>query len=209
MPPIEEAIAIHRQRVTALREELRRVGLEHPQLTLEIGCGHGHYMTAYAAAHPGEFCIAIDIIQERLDKSQRKSDRARLNNVNWIRAEAQDLLEALPPETRFTGRILVLFPDPWPKRRHNRRRIVSPKTLNAIARVLTDGALLRMASDHRDYIRWMLFHTLENAAFQWLARKPADWRQRPVDWAATRYEEKAAEQGIDSIHLEFKRLPRQ
>jgi len=151
MPPIEEAIAIHRQRVTALREELRRVGLEHPQLTLEIGCGHGHYMTAYAAAHPGEFCIAIDIIQERLDKSQRKSDRARLNNVNWIRAEAQDLLEALPPETRFTGRILVLFPDPWPKRKHWKNRLIQAPFLAELAKFTTAGTPLCFRTDHEGY----------------------------------------------------------
>lgn len=151
MPPIEAAQAIHHQRVTALRNKLAEISLDHPKLTLEIGCGHGHYMTAYAGAFPDERCLAIDIIQERLDKSQRKSDRAGLTNVTWIRAEAQDLLEALPAETRFSGRILVLFPDPWPKRKHWKNRLIQPAFLAELARFTTVGTPLCFRTDHEGY----------------------------------------------------------
>lgn len=177
------------------------------KIWLEIGFGGGEHLAAQACAHPDTGFIGCEPFMNGVARLLGSIEQNNLSNVRIFAEDAREVLDALPDAS--IDRCFILFPDPWPKRRHNRRRIVSPKTLNAIARVLTDGALLRMASDHRDYIRWMLFHTLENDAFQWLARKPADWRQRPIDWAETRYEEKAAEQGIDSIHLEFKRLPRQ
>lgn len=151
MPPIEEAQAIHRQRVNALREALAAVPLDHPRLTLEIGCGHGHYMAAYAAAHPDEHCVAIDIIKERLEKCERKAARAGLTNVHWLRAEAADLLEALPRETRFSGRILVLFPDPWPKRKHWKNRLIQAPFLTDLARLTAPGTPLCFRTDHDGY----------------------------------------------------------
>ena len=173
VPPIEEAQAIHPQRVTAWRAELAKISLDHPKLTLEIGCGHGHYMTAYAEAHADECCLAIDIIQERLDKSQRKSNRAGLSNVTWMRAEAQDLLEALPPETRFTGRILVLFPDPWPKRKHWKNRLIQPSFLAELARFTAAGTPLCFRTDHEGYFA-EAFHTV-SAHPDWRVIPDAAW----------------------------------
>lgn len=177
------------------------------KIWLEIGFGGGEHLAAQACAHPDIGFIGCEPFMNGVARLLGSIEQDNLSNIRLYTEDAREVLDALPDAS--IDRCFILFPDPWPKRRHNRRRIVSPKTLNAIARVLTDGALLRMASDHRDYIRWMLFHTLENNAFQWLARKPADWRQRPAGWAPTRYEEKATEQGIDSIYLEFQRLHRQ
>lgn len=177
------------------------------KIWLEIGFGGGEHLAAQACANPNIGFIGCEPFMNGVARLLGSIEQNSLSNIRIFAEDAREVLDALPDAS--IDRCFILFPDPWPKRRHNRRRIVSPKTLNAIARVLTDGALLRMASDHRDYIRWMLFHTLENNAFEWLARKPADWQQSPADWAATRYEEKAAEQGIDSIYLEFKRLTRQ
>lgn len=151
MPPIEEAQAIHRQRLAALRTTLATVPLDHPNLTLEIGCGHGHYMAAYAAAFPAEHCVAIDIIKERLEKCERKAARAGLDNVTWLRADAADLLEALPPGTRFSGRILVLFPDPWPKRKHWKNRLIKAPFLSDLARVTAPKTPLCFRTDHQGY----------------------------------------------------------
>ncbi len=173
MPPIEEAQAIHRQRVSALRETLAAVPLDHPHLTLEIGCGHGHYMTAYAAAHPDEHCIAIDIIQERLQKSQRKSDRVGLTNVTWLRAEAADLLEALPPETRFNGRIWVLFPDPWPKRKHWKNRLIQRSFLTELASFTAPGTPLCFRTDHNGYFAEA--RATVDAHPNWVVQPSAEW----------------------------------
>lgn len=174
---------------------------------LEIGFGGGEHLAAQASAHPGIGFIGCEPFLNGVARLLGEIEKNSLSNIRVFTDDAREVLDALPDAS--IDRCFILFPDPWPKRRHQRRRIVSPKTLNAIARVLTDGALLRMASDHRDYIRWMLFHTLGHDAFEWLARTPADWRQRPVDWPMTRYEEKAAERGVDSIYLEFQRRPRQ
>jgi tRNA (guanine-N7-)-methyltransferase len=180
MPPIEEAQAIHRQRVGALRGVLSAVPLDGPSLTLEIGCGHGHYMTAYAAAHPEERCIAIDIIQERLDKSQRKSERAGLANVSWIRADAQDFLEALPPKTRFDGRILVLFPDPWPKRKHWKNRLIQPPFLSELAKFTATGTPLCFRTDHRGYFAQAFAHVDAHPDWQVMTDAPWPFEQQTI-----------------------------
>jgi len=169
MPPIEEAMAIRQQRLSALRQTLAAVPLNHPKLTLEIGCGHGHFLTAYAAAHPDEHCLAIDIVAERLAKAQRKSTRAGLTNITWLRAAADVFLEALPPETRFRGRILVLFPDPWPKKKHWKHRLIQPPFLRDLAHFTAPGTPLCFRTDHAPYFE---------AACEVVDDHP-DWERQP------------------------------
>jgi tRNA (guanine-N7-)-methyltransferase len=102
----------------------------------------------------------------------------------------------------------VLFPDPWPKTRHHKRRIVGPATVPQLARILRDGAELRVATDVADYQGWILQYVLASGAFRWPARRPSDWRERPADWPATRYETKAAEAGRRAAFFRFTRVPR-
>lgn len=192
---------------TDLSDPARLFKTKPTSVWLEIGFGGGEHLATQAAAHPGIGFIGCDPFLNGVARLLGEIETNSLSNIRIFTDDARLVLDALPEAS--IDRCFILFPDPWPKRRHQRRRIISPKTLSAIARVLTDGALLRMASDHRDYIRWMLFHTLGHDAFEWLARKPADWRQRPADGPMTRYEEKAAERGVDSIYLEFQRRRRQ
>ena len=98
------------------------------------------------------------------------------------------LLPALPEAA--VGRVFVLFPDPWPKRRHATRRFVQRDTLDALARIMRPGAELRLASDDPGLVDWMLWQTRSHPDFAWTAGGPADWRCRPPDWPATRYERK-------------------
>jgi tRNA (guanine-N7-)-methyltransferase len=116
------------------------------------------------------------------------------------------LVAALPAAS--LGRVFILFPDPWPKQRHKKRRIVSTETLDALARAMADGAELRLATDDADYLRWMLERATAHPDFVWLARGPSDWRERPADWPATRYEEKARAAGRRPFFLRFGRRPR-
>ncbi len=148
---IEDSRQLQNQRITALRESLAAVPWEHPAFTLEIGCGHGHFLTAYAQAHPSEICLAIDIIRERLERAARKTARAGLENVTWLRAAAEDLLAALPPGARFNRNIFVLFPDPWPKRRHWKNRLIQPEFLDRLAERAAPGTQLCFRTDHADY----------------------------------------------------------
>ena len=174
---------------------------------LEIGFGSGEHLAAQATAHSDIGFIGCEPFLNGVAKLLRSIERDKLGNIRIFAEDARQLLEALPDAS--IGRCFILFPDPWPKRRHNRRRIVSPETLRELARILEDGAELRLASDHRAYIRWMLFHALANDAFEWRASGPADWRNRPADWPATRYEEKAAQRGVRSTYLTFVRRSRQ
>jgi tRNA (guanine-N7-)-methyltransferase len=86
--------------------------------------------------------------------------------------------------------VFVLFPDPWPKTRHHKRRFVQRDTLDVLARLMKPGAELRLATDDPSYLPWMLEHACNHRAFEWLAERPADWRARPADWPPTRYEQK-------------------
>jgi tRNA (guanine-N7-)-methyltransferase len=105
-------------------------------------------------------------------------------------------------------RAYILFPDPWPKLRHHKRRIVSPTTLAQLARAIRDGGELRLATDDMDYLRAMLIDVSHMPEWQWLARRPGDWRERPDDWPATRYEAKALAAGRRPSYLRFRRQPR-
>ncbi|MBX6367520.1 MAG: tRNA (guanosine(46)-N7)-methyltransferase TrmB, partial [Rhodospirillales bacterium] len=98
-----------------------------------------------------------------------------------------------------------LFPDPWPKVRHHKRRFVSSEMLTELARVMKKGAELRLATDDVDYLRWMLERAPVHPDFQWLAEGPRDWRERPADWPPTRYEQKAIAAGRTPTFLRFRR----
>ena len=115
MPPpsIPDYPAVIASRRAELRAQLapRLTGLR--TLTLEIGCGHGHFLTAYAAAHPDLRCLGLDIANDRIARALRKRDRARLANLDFVHADADDLLSALPEEISLS-QVFVLFPDPWP-----------------------------------------------------------------------------------------------
>jgi tRNA (guanine-N7-)-methyltransferase len=100
----------------------------------------------------------------------------------------------------------VLFPDPWPKFRHHKRRFIQARTLDEIARILKFGGELRVATDHPDYAQWALMHLMGDRRFEWAAASAADWRVRPADWVATRYEQKAIAAGRSCVYLRFFRV---
>lgn len=149
--PLEQARAVHDARLHALRAELATALAGHPRVTLEIGCGHGHFLTAYARAHPGEFCLGVDILLDRLARAGKKTRLAGLNNVAWVRAEAGLLLEALPAGVRFASAIFILFPDPWPKRRHWKNRLLQAGFLTALGARAEPGTRLCFRTDHAPY----------------------------------------------------------
>ena len=120
--------------------------------------------------------------------------------------DARDLLEQLPDA--LFDRIFILFPDPWPKRRHHKRRLIQAATLDLLARVLKDGGELRFATDDAGYLAWALERFCDHPALAWQVSGPADWRRRPDDWPATRYEEKALRAGRRAAYLRLLRRPR-
>jgi tRNA (guanine-N7-)-methyltransferase len=173
---------------------------------LEIGFGAGEHLAEQAERHPEVGFIGCEVFEDGIVRLLGEVVRRGLGNVRLFTDDARLLLGALPP--RSIGRVFILFPDPWPKRRHHKRRLVAPATLDLLAGVMSDAAELRLATDDRDYLAWMLEHTIAHPDFVWLARRPLDWRERPTDWPATRYEAKARAAGRSPAFLRFQRRPR-
>ena len=142
--------AIIQGRRDAVRDELRGILGAGGRFLWEVGCGHGHFLTAYAAAHPEKTCIGVDIISERIVRAGRKRDRARLANLHFIRAEAELFLQALPPGPWITE-LFVLFPDPWPKTRHHKNRVLQSDFLTEVAARATPECRLYFRTDHHPY----------------------------------------------------------
>lgn len=170
---------------------------------LEVGFGNGEHLADQAAKHPDVGCIGCEPFINGVSMLLRHVGERGLDNVRVHADDARPLIEALPDGA--LERVYLLFPDPWPKSRHHRRRFISRETLDALARVMRAGAELRIATDHMECGRWMLWHVLQHAAFQWLAERPADWRERPGDETPTRYEQKALAAGQPCLYFRFRR----
>jgi tRNA (guanine-N7-)-methyltransferase len=175
-------------------------------LWLEVGFGGGEHLAAQARAHPDVGMIGCEPFINGVGRLLSEIDRDSIANIRIHPDDARDVIDALPDAC--IGRVFVLYADPWPKTRHHRRRFIGPENLTRLARIMKDGAELRLASDQMPLIRWMLFHALHDGAFEWTARGPEDWRSRPNDWPQTRYEAKALERGETCVYLKFRRRAR-
>lgn len=143
-------LGVLEERRRELRARFESIFQSHNNFVWEIGCGHGHFLTAYAAKHPDRLCIGIDISTERVDRAVRKRDRAKLGNLHFIQAEARLFLEALPKHLVLSD-IYVLFPDPWPKLRHRKHRLLQPDFLQAVASRSSPLARLYFRTDYQPY----------------------------------------------------------
>jgi tRNA G46 methylase TrmB len=152
------------------------------------------------AASPG---IGCEPFVNGLAKALAGLAAENLGNLRLHNGEAQDVLAALP-DSSLAGAYL-LYPDPWPKRRHRKRRFVSDETLDALARTLRPGAELRFATDIDDYAGWTLARILRNPHFDWTATSARDWLTPWMGWSGTRYEEKALREGRKPAYLTFVR----
>ena len=155
---------------------------------LEVGFGAGEHLVWQAAQHPQVGVIGCEPYINGVAKCLAHIERAGVTNVRLFADDARLVMAALPP--RSLSRVFVLFPDPWPKTRHHKRRFVQRSTLDVLAPLMKPGAELRLATDDPSYLPWMVEHACTHPAFEWLAEGPADWRTRPADWPGTRYETK-------------------
>jgi len=174
-------------------------------LWLEIGFGAGEHMAAQAAAHPEVGLIGCEPYIAGVASLLARAERAGLANLRVVVDDARLLLAALPDGS--LERIFVLFPDPWPKTRHHKRRIVNPATVAEFARLLAPGGELRLATDDMGYARAMLLALGGQPELVWLAERPVDWRERPDDAPPTRYEHKARAAGRACVYLRLRRRP--
>jgi len=139
--------------VERLRIKLSEVLGSRAGFTLEIGCGHGHWLAAYAKANPDEFCLGIDLITGRIAKSLRKQELQSIKNISFLKAEATEVLDALTPVHKIE-KVFILYPDPWPKRRHHKNRFLCAENLSRLAKASTDNAKLYFRTDDADYFDW-------------------------------------------------------
>jgi tRNA (guanine-N7-)-methyltransferase len=155
---------------------------------LEVGFGAGEHLVWQAEQHPGVGLIGCEPYMNGVAKCLAHIERAGVANIRLFTDDARFVMAALP--RRSLSRGFVLFPDPWPKTRHHKRRFVQRENLDLLADLMIAGAELRLATDDPSYLPWMIEHACTHPAFDWLAERPADWRGRPADWPATRYEKK-------------------
>ena len=150
---LEEAIEHRNQRIANIRTECAEIFAQSKNITLEIGCGKGHYMSEYAAKFADELCVGIDLISERVRDSRRRAANKNASNAYFVKAEASEFLEAMPQDVRV-NKIFIFFPDPWPKARHHRRRLMLQDFLNYIREFAAVGTKLYFRTDYREYFDW-------------------------------------------------------
>ena len=170
---------------------------------LEIGFGGGEHLAWQAERNPDIGMIGAEPFVNGVAKLLVEIDDKKLDNIRIHFGDARPLIEALPDGA--LARIFVLHPDPWPKKRHHKRRMVSPWFYDQAMRLLQPGGELRIASDIPDYIRWSLMHARGARDLEWTAERADDWRIRPADWPQTRYEAKAIKEGRTPAYLVFRR----
>ena len=174
------------------------------EIWLEIGFGGGEHLLGQAAAHADIGFIGCEPFVNGVAKLLAGIDEQGLSNVRIHSGDAGALIAAMPAE--LLSRVTCLYPDPWPKRRHNKRRIISPELVAALARVIRPGGEMRFATDIDDYCGWTLQRFLNSAGLSWQAGEAIDWREPWPDWRPTRYEQKARREGRTSSYLTFLRV---
>ena len=155
---------------------------------LEIGFGGGEHMAGQAERAPDVLILGAEPFQNGVASAVRHIEEQALGNVRLHDGDVRDLITWLPDAS--LAQVFILFPDPWPKARHHKRRLIQADTVAELARVLASGGRLRFASDWADYIDGALERFEANPAFTWTAAGPDDWRKPPADHITTRYEEK-------------------
>jgi tRNA (guanine-N7-)-methyltransferase len=169
---------------------------------LEVGFGAGEHLAAQAEAHPEIGLIGAEPYLNGIAGLLARVHDRGLANIRVWPDDIRLLLPALPAGS--IDRVFVLFPDPWPKARHHKRRLIAPPFLDALARVMASGAELRFATDDPDYLEWSVERLGGHASFARLTAGPEEWQTRPADWPATRYEAKGLA-GHPPAFLRFRR----
>ncbi len=188
---------------------------------LEIGFGDGQHIAGQALAHPDTGFIGAEVFKNGIanlltlitgikqsadlpEKITLLPDRQ--DNIRIFDDDVRLLLSSIPDG--FIDKVFLLFPDPWPKKRHAERRFINPDNLKELARILKKGGILRVATDHKIYKAWTLRQICrqEPPLFRWTASCGKDWKNEPQDWIRTKYQMKALEEGRRPVFLDFERL---
>lgn len=175
------------------------------RVELEIGYGGGEHLARVASQQPDTGFIGCEVFSGGIAKLLEAIDDGELRNVRLFTDDALKLLVRLPDGSLDAA--YLLYPDPWPKTRHHKRRFISPTTLAELVRVLKPGSVFRFATDIEDYANWTLAYVLREPRLRFRTGAPGSWHVPYPGWQPTRYEEKARREGRNvSFYLEFERL---
>lgn len=169
---LDKVLQQARQRRTILTERLQSDLSQYKRCVLEIGCGHGHWLSGYAATHSDDCCIGIDLSTQRIKKTLRKKKNQSLGNLWAYKAEANEFLDCLPPDINCEY-TFIIYPDPWPKQRHHRRRLMQRDFLSRLARHTAPGGQLYLRTDQQTYIEWS--HQCIKAHQDWRLENTLPW----------------------------------
>lgn len=172
-------------------------------LTVELGAGKGEQIVAHAQQNPQNRYIACEVFKNGLARMLREIKHYNLENLKLYGEDGRDLLAALPEAS--VDRLVVLYPDPWPKTRHKKRRIVNTTLLKEAARLLKPEGEILLVTDVVDYALWILAATHNEGTFFPIATTPAAWAEPPADWVSTGYERKAKKEGRSPFYFVLKR----
>lgn len=170
---------------------------------LEIGFGGGEHLAHHARQRPNSGLIGCEPFRNGVAKFLEIAAGGEVPNARLFIGDAGVVIDRLPAAA-LAG-VDIFYPDPWPKRRHRKRRFVSSAMLPRLARVMSPGAVLRFATDIDDYAGWTLARVLASRYFGWTATAAEDWRRPWPDWPSTRYEAKALREGRKPVYLSFPR----
>jgi tRNA (guanine-N7-)-methyltransferase len=170
---------------------------------LEIGFGGGEHLVAEALAFPNLGFIGCEPYVNGMAKILAQIEAHNIGNIRLFAGDAAELLAWAPPSS--LSRIDLIHPDPWPKRRHWKRRFVQDATVVAMARILKSGGEFRFVSDIADYCAWTLVHLARSPDFSWIAERASDWRLPWLDYTLTRYGRKAEREGRKTAYLRFRK----
>lgn len=189
------------------------------KLYLEIGFGNGEHLAEQARRNPNIGFIGAEVFQNGVanlltlitgikikddlpETITLSSDR--VDNIRIYDNDMRLLFKQIPDET--LDKIFLLFPDPWPKKRHANRRFVNPDNIAQMARCLKKGGILRIATDHKVYKHWTLQQMRNAPSFKWTATCGNDWKHEPSDWVQTKYQRKALAEGRKPIFLDYQKV---
>ncbi len=194
-------------------------GVPVKETALEIGFGDGQHLAGQAKNNPQNGYIGAEVFQNGVANlltlitgikegtnlpEKINLEKDRVDNIRVFDDDIRLLFKQIPDG--FLDKVFVLFPDPWPKKRHAHRRFINPDNLAEIARILRPGGILRIATDHKIYKGWALRQLAANPNFVWTAQCGNDWKKEPADWVKTKYQQKAIREGRRPVFLDFARL---
>ena len=170
------------------------------EIWLEIGFGGGEHVSGQGKANPDVGILASEVFIEGMAKCLGQIEDAGLANVRLWEEDARELMAGL--QDASIDRAFILFPDPWPKTRQQKRRLIQPNFLDELARLIKPGGHVRFATDVRSYADEALIRFLEHPAFEWTASCAGDWRTAPADHIQTRYQMKRLGD-IEPVYYDF------